>query len=100
MSTNVDSNRNNAPWGLSRLSSTTKLASQDDKALNFAYSFDSTAGAGSTVYIIGGSKFFTPQCAEPHQRLQIPVSSSSIPNSKVVQLLEPPCESSIEISVS
>ncbi|KAF9647222.1 serine protease [Thelephora ganbajun] len=44
--------QNNAPWGLSRISSKTKLASQDDKALSFAYIFDSTAGAGSTVYII------------------------------------------------
>ena len=49
--------RVNAPWGLSRISSKTKLASQDDSSLNFTYSFDSTAGAGSTVYIVGGFKF-------------------------------------------
>lgn len=48
--------RNNAPWGLSRISSQAKLAGQDDRAIDFGYSFDSTAGAGSTVYIIGGSK--------------------------------------------
>ena len=92
--------RDNAPWGLSRISSQTPLANQDDKALDFNYSFDSTAGAGSTVYIIGGSKLFAIQCVGSHNRLQILVSSSSIPSSKVVLRLDPPCESSTKIPVA
>ena len=91
--------RDNAPWGLNRISSQTRLASQNDKALNFTYSFDSTAGAGSTVYIIGGSELFAIQRVGSHNRLQILVFLSSIQSSRVAPRLEPPCESSMAISV-
>lgn len=95
MGTDISRNsiRDNAPWGLSRISSQTKLASQNDRGLNFTYSFDSTAGAGSTVYIIGGSKF--PPClvyGTPYQSLKILVSLSIIQNLKVVPASEPPCK--------
>jgi cerevisin len=52
MKTSGNVTQTNAPWGLNRISSQTRLASQNDSSLNFTYSFDSTAGAGSTVYII------------------------------------------------
>jgi len=46
--------RTDAPWGLGRISSQTKLANQDTTALTFSYDYDSTAGSGATVYVIGG----------------------------------------------
>ena len=45
--------RTDAPWGIGRVSSKTKLADQNSGGLNFTYSYDSTAGANSDVYIIG-----------------------------------------------
>ena len=45
--------RPNAPWGLGRISSQTKLANQNTSALTFSYDYDSTAGSGATIYIIG-----------------------------------------------
>ena len=45
--------RNDAPWGLARISSQTKLSGSSDAALNFEYKYDSTAGSGATVYVIG-----------------------------------------------
>jgi len=56
--------RTNAPWGLGRISSQTKLANQDTAALTFNYDYDSTAGSGATVYIIG-------TCAE-RQMIDVP----------------------------
>ena len=44
--------RTNAPWGLGRISSVKKLTG-NDRELNFTYKYDSTAGKGVTVYIIG-----------------------------------------------
>ena len=45
--------RTDAPWGLGRLSSKTKLANENASALTFTYNYDSTAGANSDVYVIG-----------------------------------------------
>jgi len=45
--------RTDAPWGLGRVSSKTKLANQDSTALTFTYNYDSTGGANSDVYVIG-----------------------------------------------
>ena len=45
--------RTNAPWGLGRISSQTKLTNQDTTALTYTYKYDGTAGANSDVYIIG-----------------------------------------------
>jgi len=45
--------RTNAPWGLARVSSKTKLTNQDVDALTYTYNYDSTAGANSDVYVIG-----------------------------------------------
>ncbi|KAF5387942.1 hypothetical protein D9615_000786 [Tricholomella constricta] len=42
----------NAPWGLSRLSSTSRLANQDSSALTFSYTYDSSAGAGVDIYVV------------------------------------------------
>ncbi|KAG5634525.1 hypothetical protein H0H81_001652 [Sphagnurus paluster] len=42
----------NAPWGLSRLSAASRLASQDTNALTYSYSHDSSAGAGVDVYVV------------------------------------------------
>ncbi|KAF9648145.1 serine protease [Thelephora ganbajun] len=41
-----------ATWGLGRISSQTSLAGQDPNALTFTYKYDSTAGAGTDVYVI------------------------------------------------
>ncbi|KIM41100.1 hypothetical protein M413DRAFT_445822 [Hebeloma cylindrosporum] len=43
----------NAPWGLSRLSSNTRLANQDTNALSFSYTFDGSAGSGVDIYVVG-----------------------------------------------
>ncbi|KAF8063398.1 serine protease [Lyophyllum atratum] len=42
----------NAPWGLSRLSSSTKLANQDTSALTFSYTYDPSAGNGVDIYVV------------------------------------------------
>ncbi|KXN86847.1 hypothetical protein AN958_09583 [Leucoagaricus sp. SymC.cos] len=42
----------NAPWGLSRLSSMSKIANQDYSALTNSYTYDASAGAGVDIYII------------------------------------------------
>ncbi|KAJ2918792.1 hypothetical protein MD484_g1579, partial [Candolleomyces efflorescens] len=44
--------QSDAPWGLARLSSKTKLADQDASQLNFSYIYDSSAGSGVDIYII------------------------------------------------
>lgn len=45
--------RTDAPWGLGRISSKTKLVNQNAVALAFSYEYDSTAGSGATVFVIG-----------------------------------------------
>ncbi|KAF5385321.1 hypothetical protein D9615_001506 [Tricholomella constricta] len=47
----------NAPWGLSRLSSTTKLANQSPSALTFSYTYDASAGAGVDIYVVDTGVF-------------------------------------------
>ena len=49
--------RTNAPWGLARISQNGRLANQNPNALTFTYRYDSSAGAGVDIYVIGG--FFT-----------------------------------------
>ncbi|TFK31791.1 serine protease [Crucibulum laeve] len=49
----------NAPWGISRLSSTTKLTNQDTSALTFTYTYDASAGAGVDIYIVDTGVFTT-----------------------------------------
>jgi len=46
--------RKNAPWGLGRISSRTKLNNQNTTALTYSYDYAASAGANSDVYIIGG----------------------------------------------
>ncbi|KAG5651131.1 hypothetical protein H0H81_009764 [Sphagnurus paluster] len=42
----------NAPWGLARLSSVSKLTNQDTSALTYSYTYDDSAGAGVDIYIV------------------------------------------------
>ncbi|TEB17671.1 serine protease [Coprinellus micaceus] len=42
----------NAPWGLARLSSRNRLASNADNALAHSYNFDPRAGSGVDIYVI------------------------------------------------
>ncbi|XP_006464052.1 serine proteinase [Agaricus bisporus var. bisporus H97] len=42
----------NAPWGLARLSSTTRLSNQNAAALTFSYTFDASAGSGVDIFIV------------------------------------------------
>ena len=93
MLTSRNSIRNNAPWGLNRISSQQKPVGQNDRSLNFTYTFDSTAGAGSTVFIVGRHKSLVSGYSHPHDsHSQTLVSSPSTPNLKVVPGSEPPCE--------
>jgi len=46
-----------APWGLSRISSTTKLANQNTSALTFSYTFDASAGSGVDIYVVDTGVF-------------------------------------------
>ncbi|GLB45549.1 putative peptidase S8 family protein [Lyophyllum shimeji] len=41
-----------APWGLSRLSSTYSLSGYDDSALDFSYTYDSSSGYGVDIYVV------------------------------------------------
>jgi cerevisin len=45
--------RNNAPWGLERISRRTPVANKRLGASTFTYSYDSSAGIGVEVYVIG-----------------------------------------------
>ena len=45
--------RTDATWALGRISSQTKLANQDVRALTYTYNYDSTAGGNTDVYMIG-----------------------------------------------
>ncbi|KAL0948477.1 hypothetical protein HGRIS_011046 [Hohenbuehelia grisea] len=44
--------QDDAPWGLSRLSSTEKIAGSDVGGLNYKYTYDDKAGEGVDVYVI------------------------------------------------
>jgi len=45
--------RTDAPWGLARISSPTKLTNQNHSDLTFSYDYDSTGGANSDIYVLG-----------------------------------------------
>jgi cerevisin len=45
--------RHNAPWGLERISSRTSIADKDPYTATFTYTYDSTAGKGVDVYVLG-----------------------------------------------
>ncbi|KAF9466801.1 serine protease [Collybia nuda] len=47
----------NAPWGISRLSSSSRLSNQDTNALTFSYTFDASAGSGVDIYIVDTGVF-------------------------------------------
>jgi Peptidase inhibitor I9 len=42
----------NAPWGLQRISSFTKVNSTESFALNYKYSYDKRAGVGVDIYVV------------------------------------------------
>lgn len=42
----------NAPWGLARISSNSRLTSTDTSALTYTYIYDSVAGQGVDVYVV------------------------------------------------
>lgn len=44
--------RTDAPWGIARLSQTDKLAIQNTSRVDFTYTYDDTAGAGSYCRIL------------------------------------------------
>ena len=44
--------RNNAPWGLARINQDVRLSGSKDDT-NYLYIYDSSAGAGVDVYILG-----------------------------------------------
>ncbi|XP_006464047.1 serine proteinase 2 [Agaricus bisporus var. bisporus H97] len=46
------STQTNAPWGIARLSSTTRLSNQNPSSLTFSYTFDDSAGAGVDIYVV------------------------------------------------
>ncbi|RDB21875.1 Cuticle-degrading protease [Hypsizygus marmoreus] len=43
----------NAPWGLARLSSSSRLSNQDTSALTYSYTYDAAAGSGVDIFIVG-----------------------------------------------
>ena len=45
--------RQNAPWGISRMSRNSAVDSYVDDPLSYTYHYDSSAGAGVDIYIIG-----------------------------------------------
>ncbi|KAF8996963.1 serine protease [Cyathus striatus] len=44
--------QNDAPWGLSRLSSATALSNINTNLLTFSYTYDSSAGSGVDIFIV------------------------------------------------
>ena len=71
--------RTNAPWGLGRISSQTKLANQDATTLTFSYDYDSTAGSGATVFIIGGwGEFDRGSSTNSHDLLDTGIFTSHV----------------------
>lgn len=71
--------RNDAPWGLARISSQNKLSGSSDTALDFEYKYDSTAGSGATIYVIGASLTFAIWHASAYRGRQTLASSSTTP---------------------
>jgi len=61
-----------------------RLTGDNDTALNFEYKYDSTAGSGATVYVIGVFLRLTIQRAPAYRTQQTPVSSPITPPSKDV----------------
>ncbi|KAG6876483.1 hypothetical protein C0993_002726 [Termitomyces sp. T159_Od127] len=51
--TSVVATQENATWGLSRLSSVGKLANQNPSALTFPFVYETTAGLGVDIYVVG-----------------------------------------------
>jgi hypothetical protein len=51
--------RDNAPWGLARISTRAKLANQDPFALTYKYEFDSEPGCGVDIYVVDTGLLFT-----------------------------------------
>lgn len=51
--------RTNAPWGIARLSQAARLTDQVATDLTFTYRYDSAAGSGVDIYIVGESNRFT-----------------------------------------
>ena len=45
--------RTDAPWGLARLSQNGRLVNQGSTALTYTYRYDSPAGEGVDIYVIG-----------------------------------------------
>ncbi|KAG5637820.1 hypothetical protein H0H81_003091 [Sphagnurus paluster] len=43
----------NAPWGVARLSQSNRLTNQNTNSLSFSYTYDSSAGGGVDIYILG-----------------------------------------------
>lgn len=50
--------RNNAPWGLARISTREKLANQDPFALTYQYQYDSQPGSGVDIYVVDTGLLF------------------------------------------
>jgi len=73
--------RNDAPWGLARISSREMLSGSSDTALDFKYKYDSTGGSGVSVYVIGKFLALSISCTSTHRGQQTQASSSITPHS-------------------
>ncbi|PFH52553.1 hypothetical protein AMATHDRAFT_139821 [Amanita thiersii Skay4041] len=49
--------RTDAPWGLARINTRGRLMNPDPSALNYTYVYDSSAGAGTDIYVVAKLKF-------------------------------------------
>jgi hypothetical protein len=71
--------RTDAPWGLARVSSQTRLSNQNPIDLNFAYEYDSPAGNGVDIYVVDTGLFFLVHFYhKASQCLPLQVSTSSM----------------------
>ncbi|KAG6906165.1 hypothetical protein DXG01_015515 [Tephrocybe rancida] len=48
----ISTTQTNAPWGLARLTSSSKLVNQDPSALTYTYNYEARAGAGVDIYVL------------------------------------------------
>lgn len=71
--------RTDAPWGLARVSSRTRLSNQNPINLNYTYEYDSPAGNGVDIYVLDtGLLFLIRFYHKMSQYLPLQVSTSSM----------------------
>lgn len=71
--------RTNAPWGLQRVSQNAKLpANSNPQALTYTFKYDSSAGAGVDIYVIGEMRCVLLLQADDHGGADVPALGQTL----------------------